>query len=79
MVDNGQINQVVLIMLLFTLECRIQTPDEICADQAVNFIENYEENKPFLLTVGFARPHSPYYAPAKFFEHLMLYQGDFIS
>ena len=45
-----------------------RTPDEICADQAVNFIENYEENKPFLLSIGFARPHSPYYAPAKFFE-----------
>ena len=52
----------------YTWNVGYKTPDEICADQAVNFIENYEENKPFLLTVGFARPHSPYYAPAKFFE-----------
>ena len=52
----------------YTWNVGYRTPDEICADQAVNFIENYEENKPFLLTIGFARPHSPYYAPAKFFE-----------
>ena len=45
-----------------------RTPDEICADQAINFINSYEENKPFLLTIGFARPHSPYYAPEKFFS-----------
>ena len=44
------------------------TPDEICAQQAVNFISSYSENKPFLLTVGFVRPHSPYYAPQEFFE-----------
>ena len=44
------------------------TPDEICAEQAVNFISSYSENKPFLLTVGFVRPHSPYYAPQEFFE-----------
>ena len=43
-------------------------PDEICAAQAVNFINSYDENKPFLLTIGFVRPHSPYYAPEKFFE-----------
>lgn len=43
-------------------------PDEICAAQAVNFINSYNENKPFLLTIGFVRPHSPYYAPEKFFE-----------
>ena len=45
-----------------------KTPDEICAEQAVNFISSYNENKPFLLTVGFVRPHSPYYAPQEFFE-----------
>ena len=45
-----------------------KTPDEICAEQAINFISSYNENKPFLLTVGFVRPHSPYYAPQEFFE-----------
>ena len=49
----------------YTWNVGYRTPDEICSEQAVNFIENYEENKPFLLTIGFARPHSPYYAPAK--------------
>ena len=42
-------------------------PDEVHADEAVAFLER-EHEKPFLLTVGFSRPHSPWYAPQEFFD-----------
>ncbi|HUU29651.1 MAG TPA: arylsulfatase [archaeon] len=35
---------------------------------AVEFIENYKGNEPFMLKVSFARPHSPYDPPARFWE-----------
>ncbi|MGB0792349.1 MAG: sulfatase-like hydrolase/transferase [Opitutales bacterium] len=59
--DNGTPND-------FSDDTRDLTSDEISAQQAVNFINGYDKNKPFLLTVGFVRPHSPYYAPKEFFD-----------
>ena len=59
--DNGTPND-------FSDDTRDLVSDEISAQQAVNFINGYNKNKPFLLTVGFVRPHSPYYAPKEFFD-----------
>ena len=42
-------------------------PDEVHAAEAVEFLKkNY--SRPFLLVVGFSRPHSPWYAPQEFFD-----------
>lgn len=37
-------------------------------DTAVQFIEHYDRAEPFFLKVSFARPHSPYDAPARFWK-----------
>jgi len=42
-------------------------PDEIHAAEAVDFLGK-QHDAPFLLTVGFSRPHSPLYAPQEFFD-----------
>jgi endo-1,4-beta-xylanase len=42
-------------------------PDEVHAAEAVEFLEK-EHDAPFLLTVGFSRPHSPWYAPQEYFD-----------
>ncbi|MBN2292554.1 MAG: arylsulfatase, partial [Pirellulales bacterium] len=36
--------------------------------EAVKFLENYKDSKPFLLKVSFARPHSPYDAPPRWWK-----------
>jgi arylsulfatase A-like enzyme len=59
--DNGTPND-------FSDDIRDLVSDEICAEEAVDFITTYNKNQPFLLTVGFVRPHSPYYAPVEFFQ-----------
>ena len=41
-------------------------PTRWTADRAVDFIEKYNNSKPFLLKVSFARPHSPYDPPKRF-------------
>ena len=42
-------------------------PDEIHAKEAEEFLSrNYD--KPYFLTIGFSRPHSPWYAPREYFE-----------
>ena len=38
------------------------------AQTAVNFIEGYNRNEPFFLKVSFARPHSPYDPPERFWK-----------
>lgn len=37
-------------------------------NQAVQFIENYELDKPLFLKVSFARPHSPYDPPQRYYD-----------
>jgi arylsulfatase A-like enzyme len=46
-------------------------PDELCAQDAVRFLKE-KHAKPFILTVGFSRPHSPWYAPQEFFDRFPL-------
>ncbi len=48
-------------------------PTEWTGMTAANFIENYDKDKPFMLKVSFARPHSPYDAPQRFWD---LYNRD---
>ena len=46
-------------------------PDERCAQWAVDKIRSLSrerEHKPFFLGVGFIRPHTPLYAPKRFFD-----------
>jgi arylsulfatase A-like enzyme len=46
---------------------RDKTPDEISADWAIDVI-NKKHDRPFYLGVGFIRPHTPLYAPKKYFD-----------
>ncbi|MDQ3623565.1 MAG: sulfatase [Verrucomicrobiota bacterium] len=43
------------------------------AGKAIEWLEEFaKEEKPFFLAVGFLKPHHPYVAPAKYFEHYPL-------
>jgi len=42
--------------------------DEQFADTAVDWLQKRDRTKPFLLAVGFHRPHVPLVAPAEFFD-----------
>lgn len=42
-------------------------PDEIHAAEMVDFLSK-SHDKPFIATVGFTRPHSPWYAPQEYFD-----------
>ena len=46
---------------------RDKTPDEISADWAVDILKKKHAG-PFYLGVGFIRPHTPLYAPKKYFD-----------
>lgn len=46
-------------------------PDEVHAREAVQFLQETHPT-PFLLTVGFSRPHSPWYAPQEYFDRFPL-------
>ncbi|CDN31520.1 Choline-sulfatase [Mucinivorans hirudinis] len=41
-------------------------------EKAVEFIRSYKQNKPLLLKISFARPHSPYDAPQRYLD---MYEG----
>ncbi|MBN1420434.1 MAG: arylsulfatase [Planctomycetes bacterium] len=43
-------------------------PTKWTGDQAVQFIEGYEDEAPFFLKVSFARPHSPYDPPQRWWD-----------
>jgi len=43
-------------------------PTRWTGDQAVEFIDKYERHEPFMLKVSFARPHSPYDPPKRFWD-----------
>lgn len=47
------------------------TPDEMHAQwaaQKIQELESQDEQKPFFLGIGFVRPHTPLYAPKRFFD-----------
>jgi iduronate 2-sulfatase len=46
-------------------------PDELSAEWAISII-NQQHEKPFFLGVGFNRPHTPLYAPQKYFDQFPL-------
>lgn len=48
-------------------EQRDLMPDERCAEYASEVLSK-KHKKPFFMTVGFNRPHSPCYVPEKYFE-----------
>lgn len=50
-------------------------PDGMLADEAVRFLENYNE-EPFFLGVGFHKPHDPFIAPREYFD---LYDTDDVA
>jgi choline-sulfatase len=43
-------------------------PTRWMGDQAVEFLQGYDRAEPFFFKVSFARPHSPYDAPQRFFD-----------
>ena len=43
-------------------------PTHWMGETAVRFLENYEREEPFYLKVSFARPHSPYDPPKRFWD-----------
>ena len=43
-------------------------PTNWTGTEAVNFLESYDAPEPFLLKVSFARPHSPYDSPERFWK-----------
>ena len=50
---------------------RDRMPDELYADWTINQLQKTHE-KPFLLCVGFVRPHVPHVAPQKYFDRFPL-------
>jgi arylsulfatase A-like enzyme len=51
-----------------------QLPEELhptrwTGDVAVRFLDTYERPEPFFMKVSFARPHSPYDPPPRWFDH----------
>ncbi len=46
---------------------RDKMPDEVSADWAVNILKRTHD-RPFYMGVGFIRPHTPLYAPKKYFD-----------
>jgi arylsulfatase A-like enzyme len=52
-------------------ENRDRLPDEYYADWAIERIRQ-DHDRPFFLTIGFIRPHTPLYAPDEFFERYPL-------
>ncbi len=48
-------------------------PTAWTGNTAVNFIESYDKDNPFFLKVSFARPHSPYDPPERFWD---MYNAD---
>jgi len=45
-------------------------PTHWTAQMAVDFIQSYDQKKPFFLKVSFARPHSPYDPPQRFLDEV---------
>jgi len=44
-------------------------PTAWTGQQAIDYLESYQKSAPFLLKVSFARPHSPYDAPPRWWKH----------
>jgi arylsulfatase A-like enzyme len=43
-------------------------PTQWTANEAIRFVENYSLDQPLFLKISFARPHSPYDPPQRFFD-----------
>lgn len=43
-------------------------PTKWTADEAVRFLDNYQLDQPLFLKISFARPHSPYDAPQRYYD-----------
>ena len=44
-------------------------PTNWTAQQAVNFLKNYQEDQPWLVKVSFQRPHPPFDAPKRWYDY----------
>lgn len=53
--------------LIESAENRDLMPDEACTEYAISILEQ-KHDKPFLMTIGYNRPHSPQYVPEKYFD-----------
>jgi hypothetical protein len=42
--------------------------DGSAAQKAVDFLENYQEDQPFFVALGFVRPHLPFVAPQPYWD-----------
>ena len=42
--------------------------DGSAAEKAIDFLENYREDEPFFMALGFVRPHLPFVAPKQYWD-----------
>ena len=49
-------------------------PTSWTMSQAINFLKNRDQTRPFFLNISFARPHSPYVPPKTYFDMSINYE-----
>ena len=55
-----------------TVTEKLPLPDELVANNVIEFLENYSGEKPFFLAVGFHLPHLPFIFPSDFIKYYPL-------